>query len=89
MRDRLSKVERLKSIEMYIKTLENNLTGVDSEYFKEGTVVISIETTDFQYNKGYDEEIGFTKDIMIGYMKTQLEEYKNESKRILQELIED
>lgn len=88
--NRVSKVERLKEVEKYIKILENNLVGVESSYFKKGSVSMDIDTDDFNFNgTDSDEEIEFTKQVMVDFIKNQLKQHKSESKQILQDLIEE
>lgn len=89
MSNRVGKARRLESIESNIDTLENNLLGVDSFFFKEGSIMMEIKTEEFKYKDKINKSIGFTKEVMIGYINNQIEEYKKESKQLLKELMED
>lgn len=88
MMERIQKIERLKEIESSIGFMENALIGVNSGYFQEGTLTLSISSKEFNYNQLFSEntEIKFTKDIMIDYLNKQIDEFKREYEVILDSL---
>lgn len=88
MSSRVELVKRLSEIETYMSVLENNLAGIESTYFNKGSISFRIDTADFQYEHLEENSIDFTKEIMILFMKTQLKDYKIDSKTILEKLLE-
>lgn len=92
MKDRMDKLDRLKELEANSVLLENYLKGIDSQYFQNGSASLSVVTTDYNFKKtdcSEFNEFTFDKQLMINFLKAQLEKFKKESKSLLESLVEE
>lgn len=86
MRDlnRIEKAEKLKQLEDKRLILNENIEAIESNYFNDGKIRITVSTEDFKH-KGNDMEFSFTPLVLLDYLKEELKDLE----KLTSELVKD
>ena len=86
--NKLEMATELKDIEEMKAIFEKQLKAIQSFYFQEGEIRITIKTDDFK-EKGTEEAVKFDKGLIEKYLETEISKLTKRSKNIVIELADE
>lgn len=71
--ERVKKLAKARELEEKQIVIQENIKVIEGSYFKDGTFSLKLKSAGYGDN-GSDAEVRFDKELMINYLKKELEE---------------
>lgn len=82
---RLEIANELQACEKRKEQFQKQLKAIESHYFKSGDIFFQIETDDYEH-KGIEEFIEFVPELMIEYIRKEIEKLQVKSNKLIEKL---
>ena len=83
--ERVRKLAKARELEEKQIVIQENLKVIEGNYFKGGTFSLTLKTSGY-YDNGSDAEVKFDKELMVNYLKNELEETDKIIKSVIADL---
>lgn len=82
----LELVENLKGLAIKKKVIENSIKGIDSQFFRSGTLHLDIETSCYQFDKDVSTGFKFDGELVLGYLRYELQRVEHQIAQNIKDL---